>query len=64
MEDQHHQLCTFIEATPVGAVLEQIDDEKICDEFYTFYLYDFVRQVCEFKPRNSDLDNIEYQVCK
>ena len=63
MEGHHYQLCRFIKATSMGAVLENIDDEN-CEEFYKFYLYDFVRRVHEFKPRTSDLDETEYQVCK
>ena len=57
----HAQLCEFILATPVGAVLESVDNEH-CEEFYEFYLHDFVRSVHRCKHRKSDTDNMEYQV--
>ena len=55
------QLCEFILAIPVGAILESVDNEH-CEEFYKFYLHDFVRSVHRCKHRNPEYDTMEYQV--
>ena len=57
----HTQLCEFILATPVGAVLESVDTEH-CEELYKCYLHDFVRSVHRCKHRKTEHDNMEYQV--
>ena len=57
----HAQLCEFILATPVGSVLESVDNEH-CEEFYEFYLHDFVRSIHRCKHRKSETVNTEYQV--
>ena len=57
----HAQLCEFILATPVGAVLESVDTEH-CEDFYEYYLHDFVRSVHRCKHRKTEHDNMEYQV--
>ena len=46
---------------PVGAVLESVDNEH-CEEFYEFYLHDFVRSIHRCKHRKLEMDNMEYQV--
>ena len=61
-QSHHNQLCEFIQTTPVGTVLESVDTENY-EEFYKFYLHDFVRSVHRCKHRNAEHDDMEYQVC-
>ena len=59
---QHHaQLCEFIVATPIGVILESVD-KKNCEEFYEFYLHDFVWSVHKCNHRKAEHNIKECQV--
>ena len=60
-QSHHIQLCEFIQTTPVGAVLESVDTEN-CEEFYKFYLHDFVKSVHKCKHENAEHDDMEHKV--
>ena len=57
VEDLRDHIC----GTSVGGVLDSVDTEK-CEEFFDFYLHDFVRSIhmcTQREPTNTDM---EYQV--
>ena len=60
-EAHHVHLCEFILATPIGVILESVDEEN-CEEFYRCYLHDFVRSVHKCNHRKAEHDSKEYQV--
>ena len=57
----HRQLSEFIQATHVGAILESVNPENY-EEFYEYYLHDFLKSVHKCKHRNPEHDDQEYQV--
>ena len=57
----HKQLCEYIHSTPVGTVLKSVST-KNSEEFYKFYLHDFVKSVHKSNHRNLEHDEMEYQV--
>ena len=57
----HERLCEFVHGTPVGAVLEAVESDN-CEEFYKFYLHDFVMGTYKCKHKSSDLTAMEIQV--
>ena len=42
----HSQLCAALDATPIGEVVKNVN-ESCYDEFYEYYIHDFVRLVHE-----------------
>lgn len=57
IEDLRDYICD----TSVGAVLGSVDIEN-CEEFFEFYLHDFVRSVHRCKHREPMHNDMEYQV--
>ena len=57
---QHEQLCAFIVDSSVGGVLQTVRGD--CEEFYSFYLHDFVRSAHTCKHKNASLEDLEYKV--
>ena len=57
----HSQLCDVVSQTAVGDVLGSVDETN-CEEFFQYYLHDFVRSVhrCYYKQQKSK--NLEYKV--
>ena len=57
----HLQLCELMSQTAIGEVLRSVDEAN-CEEFYQYYLHDFVRSVhrCHHKQQKSE--NLEYKV--
>lgn len=54
-------LCEAVQQTPSGEVLESIDGVE-SEEFYKFYLHDFVKTVHKCHHKKEDLDATEYKV--
>ena len=61
VKSQHEQLCEFVKTTPVGAVLEDVEDDD-CVMLYELYLHDFVRSVHKCKYKKVEHNTMEYQV--
>lgn len=57
IEDLRDHIC----GTSVGAVLDSVDTEN-CEEFFEFYLHDFVRSVHMCTQREPTYTDMEYQV--
>ena len=57
---QHEQLCAFIINSSVGGVLQTVSRDY--EEFYNFYLHDFVRTVHMCKYKDKALEDMEYEV--
>ena len=57
----HFQLCELVSQTTIGEVLESVD-EAYCEEFYQYYLHDFVRGVHRCYHKQQQLGNLEYKV--
>lgn len=57
----HDQLRECVCNTPVGAVLESVDPKRF-DEFYEFYLQDFVRTVHRCHHKNKKHTEMELRV--
>ena len=57
----HKQLCEAIHQMEVGEVLALVRDEY-CEDFYKYYLHDFVRTI--HKSQNSETEQVgaEYSV--
>ena len=57
----HLQLHELVSQTAIGEVLESVDETN-CEEFYQYYLHDFVKSVhrCHHKQQKSE--NLEYKV--
>ena len=57
----HKQLCEAIHQMEVGDVLASVRDEY-CEDFYKYYLHDFVRTI--HKSQNSETEQVgaEYSV--
>ena len=56
----HDQLCVSLSQTREGEVLNRVT-EADCEQFYTFYLHDFVKSVYKSKYK-GDLQNKEHKV--
>ena len=57
----YKQLCEAIHQMEVGEVLSSVRDEY-CEEFYKFYLHDFVRNVHKSQSKKQDQAQTEYNV--
>lgn len=59
--DLHKHLCTAIDNTAIGEVLNSVQEEDV-EEMYLLYLHDFVRfeHSCNHKDQSSE--DKEYQV--
>ena len=57
----HLQLCELVSQTTIGEVLGSAD-KTCCDEFYQYYLHDFVRSVYQCYHRQQKSENLEYKV--
>ena len=57
----HKQLCEAIHQMEVGDVLASVRDEY-CEEFYKFYLHDFVRNVHKSQNKKQEQAETEYNV--
>ena len=55
------QLCDLVSQTAVGEVLASVDEAN-CEEFYHYYLHDFVRSVHQCYHRHPKYENLEYKV--
>lgn len=58
----HKQLCEAIYQMEVGEVLKSVQDEY-CEDFYKFYLHDFVRSVHQSQQKKKEQEDAEYKVC-
>ena len=57
------QLCDLVSQTAIGEVLASVDETN-CEEFYQYYLHDFVRSVHWCLHRHQKSEKLEYKVCK
>ncbi len=57
----HKQLCEAIHQMEVGEVLISVGDEY-CEEFYKYYLHDFVRTIHQSQNVEIKLVEAEYSV--
>jgi hypothetical protein len=57
----HKQLCEAIHQMEVGEVLISVGDEY-CEEFYKYYLHDFVRNVHKSQNKKQEHVETEYNV--
>ena len=57
----HSQLCELVSQTSIGEVLESVD-EADCEQFYQYYLHDFVRSVHQCHHKQDKSKNLEYKV--
>ena len=61
-EALHKQLCEAINQVEVGEVLKSVDDEY-CEDFYKYYLHDFVKSVHQSQHKEQEQKEQEYNVC-
>lgn len=61
-QTHHQQLCELVQDTPVGAVLESVHSEDF-EEFYKFYLHDFVKSVHKCNHKRMEHNSMELRVC-
>ena len=59
----HLQLCEGVCQTEVGEVLKSVPEEY-CEEFYKYYLHDYVRNVHTSQQKKSEEEEEEYSVRK
>ena len=57
----HSQLCELVSQTAIGEVLGSVG-EADCEEFYQYYLHDFVRSVHRCHHKQEKSENLEYKV--
>ena len=57
----HSQLCELVSQTAIGEVLQSVD-EADCEQFYQYYLHDFVRSVHRCHHKQEKSENLEYKV--
>lgn len=57
----HRQLCEAIYHMEVGDVLKSVEDEY-CEDFYKYYLHDFVRLAHNSQHKKQEQEQEEYNV--
>ena len=57
----HKQLCEAIFQMEIGEVLKSVQDEY-CEDFYKYYLHDFVRSVHMCQHKKNEQEEAEYNV--
>jgi len=57
----HSQLCKVVSQNAVGDVLDSAG-ETDCEEFFQYYLHDFVRSVHLCNHKKQESKNLEYKV--
>ena len=61
MKEHHGQLCAFLDVTCVGGVLRSVNDED-CEEFFSFYLHDYIRSMHTCTHDDPEHMALEYKV--
>jgi hypothetical protein len=61
MKSHLTQLCEIVRDTVVGGILESVKPEE-CDNFFRYYLHDFVRSVHFCSRKNQELNSLEHKV--
>lgn len=57
----HKQLCEGIQQTEISEVLKSVKD-GCCEEFYKYYLHDYVRNIHQSQHKEQDEQEEEYNV--
>ena len=57
----HKQLCEAIHQMEVGEALSSVQNDY-CEDFYKYYLHDFVRNVHKSQNKKQDQAETEYTV--
>ena len=57
------QLCDLVSQTAISEVMASVNEAN-CEQFYQYYLHDFVRSVHRCLHRHQKSEKLEYKVCK
>ena len=55
------QLCELVSQTAIGELLGSVDEDD-CEEFYQYYLHDFIRSVHRCYHKQQKSKHLEYKV--
>ena len=59
----HKQLCEGIHQLEVGEVFKCVQEEY-SEQFYGYYLHDYVRSVHKCQHKKPEQEEMEYSVCR
>ena len=57
----HSQLCEVVSQTAIGNVLGSVGEAE-CEEFFQYYLHDFVRSIYQRYHKQQKPKRVEYKV--